>query len=292
MKEYRVTPTDRGVRIDVFVSAKYPNFTRSAVAQLFRNKLVSINNIPSRSGIKIKEKDIIRVDDTLLFTAPEEVNLSILYEDDDVVVINKPAGMLTHSKGALNTEATVASFIKNKITDKNLSGNRAGIVHRLDRSTSGLIITAKNTRSLKWLQQQFSQRKVKKIYHAIIEGWPRHNTAVIDASIRRNPKKPQIFGVDKAGKQAQTQYSVIKKFTKNNHKYSKIELVPTTGRTHQLRVHLSYIGHPIVGDPLYGKSGDDVYLHAKSLELKLPNKTFRRFNVSTPKKFINFMKNE
>jgi len=198
------------------------------------------------------------------------------------VVIDKPSGILTHAKGALNTEATVASFIKNKISDEQLGGNRAGIVHRLDRQTSGLIITAKNKAALNWLQKQFSNRKVKKTYLAIVEGRPKPEAAIIDAPIARNPKKPQTFIVSSSGKSAQSQYKVLKTFRIKNNSYSLLELKPKTGRTHQLRVHLAYIGHPVVGDPVYGQPRKRLLLHATKLELSLPNGTAKSFISPMP----------
>jgi 23S rRNA pseudouridine1911/1915/1917 synthase len=168
-------------------------------------------------------------------------------------------------------------------------GNRAGIVHRLDRFTSGVIITAKSANALSHLQKQFSQRKSKKKYFAIIEGWPELETAIIDAPIERNPKKPQTFRVGASGKPAQTHYKVVEKFEKNGSKYSFIELNPVTGRTHQLRVHLKHIRHPIVGDSIYGHSGSHMFLHAASLEVTLPGGARKTFEAPLPKIFDDFM---
>jgi 23S rRNA pseudouridine1911/1915/1917 synthase len=291
MKEFYVEPEAVGTRVDVFVAIRYPEFARSALGVLFDNKLVSINNEPAKPGEKLREDDIVRVDDTSLYIEPEKIDLPTLYEDEDVIVLNKPPGVLTHSKGSINTESTVASFLKDKITDETLRGNRAGIVHRLDRATSGVIIAAKTSNGLKWLQKQFSNRKTKKTYVAIVEGWAEPESAIIDAPIERNPKKPQTFRVGAEGKIAQTQYETIGKFEKGGKKYSKLELKPVTGRTHQLRVHLNYIGHPIVGDTVYGDGGGYMYLHALSLELTLPNKGRRVFKAELPEQFNEFINN-
>src|SRR5579862_3342456 len=200
--EYLAKPADAGRRLDVVVADLYPDFTRSSLELLFDKDMVSVDGQAAKAAHKVRPKDKIVVDETYLKSEPLAADLPIIYEDDDVTVINKPAGVLTHSKGALNLEATVASFIKSKINDETLTGNRAGIVHRLDRGTSGVIITAKNSKALKYLQKQFSQRRVKKSYVAVVEGVPQPPQAVIDAPIGRNPKTPQTFKVISSGRPA------------------------------------------------------------------------------------------
>jgi 23S rRNA pseudouridine1911/1915/1917 synthase len=288
MQEYVVEPEAVGSRVDVFIASKYPQFARSALEVLFDNNLVQINGQAVKAGSRLREGDSVRVDETTLFQKPESINLQVIYEDAHVIVINKPPGVLTHSKGSLNTEGTVASFILPKITDDNLRGNRAGIVHRLDRATSGVIIAAKSSESLKYLQKQFSQRRTKKTYYAVVEDWPEQDDALIDATLLRNPKKPQTFKVGAGGKPAQTEYKVVKKFEKSGQKYTLLELKPVTGRTHQLRVHLAYIGHPIVGDAVYGKAGGYTYLHAARLEVTLPGGERKVFEAPLPKFFKEF----
>jgi 23S rRNA pseudouridine1911/1915/1917 synthase len=292
MQEFKVGATDVGSRTDVFVAKKYPQFARSALSILFDKEIVLINGKLSKAGYKLKSGDKVSLDESKLFMKPKGIDLPIIYEDENVIVLNKPAGVLTHSKGSINTEGTVATFIEPLINSYELLGNRAGIVHRLDRATSGVIITAKNADTMKYLQKQFSERKTKKIYTAIVEGWPEPNSAVIDAPIERNPKKPQIFRVGSHGKAAQTKYEVLKKVEKNNFKFTQLELSPITGRTHQLRIHLAYIKHPIVGDRIYGKEGDNMYLHANSLEITLPGGERKVFKAPLPKIFNEFMKNE
>jgi 23S rRNA pseudouridine1911/1915/1917 synthase len=289
MQEFVVGPDDVGKRVDVFVAKQYPQFARASLEVLFDNNLVQINGQIAKAGAKLREGDILAVDETILFNEPESIDLPIIYEDENVLVINKPTGVLTHSKGNLNTEGTVASFLLPKITDKKLVGNRAGIVHRLDRATSGVIIVAKNSATLKHLQKQFNQRKTKKTYVAIAEGWPEPDQAIIDAPIKRNPKKPQTFMVGADGKSAQTEYKTEENFQRKGKKYSLLELKPATGRTHQLRVHLAYIGHPIVGDRVYGEAGEHMYLHAESLEVTLPEGKREIFKAPLPKIFNEFI---
>lgn len=289
MQEFIAQETDAGVRADVYVTGKYPSFTRSALEALFDQKLVQINGEPAKASYKVKDGDKVQVDETLLRLEPPAIDLPIIYEDDDVIVINKPPGILTHSKGALNLEGTVASFIEPKLTfPRTVLGNRAGIVHRLDRATSGVIITAKNAEALSKLQKQFSKRKAKKAYIAVVEGVLDPGAAIIDAPVARNPAKPQTFKVTASGKPAITEYRTIKSFKKGNKAYSLIELKPQTGRTHQLRVHMSYIGHPIVGDPVYGHGGDSLLLHAESLEITLPDSQRKIFTAPTPERIKEF----
>jgi RluA family pseudouridine synthase len=186
--------------------------------------------------------------------------------------------VLTHALGKHGNEPSVASFLRHKVSG--IAGERAGIVHRLDRATSGVIIGAKNPRALSFLQKQFSQRKVKKTYTAVVEGQPQPSEAIIDMPIERNPKAPATFRTGQNGKPAVTHYQVLQ----TGAKHSLLELKPETGRTHQLRVHLAKIGHPIVGDPLYGHGayGDRLFLHAQQLELTLPGGQRRTFTSPLP----------
>ncbi len=281
MRKFKAGKSAVGKRADVFVAGHYPAFSRSSLEALFDNQQISLNDQPIKPSQKVKKGDVVMVDETLFKKQPPEVKLPIIYEDSNVIVIDKPAGILTHSKGALNLESSVASFIKPKLNPK-LTGNRAGIVHRLDRGTSGVIIAAKNRATLSFLQKQFSKRNTKKKYLAIVEGVPEPEEAIIKVPILRNPAKPQTFIAARLGKSAETTYKVLKIFTKGNNRYSLLELTPKTGRTHQLRVHLKYIGHPIVGDGVYGKGGDEMMLHAKSLELTLPGGERRVFVSPIP----------
>jgi 23S rRNA pseudouridine1911/1915/1917 synthase len=201
------------------------------------------------------------------------------------LVINKPAGVLTHSKGAFNPEGTVASFAAPKT--KGMEGDRAGIVHRLDRATSGVIIVAKDPTTMSLLQKQFSQRKVKKTYFAVVNGIPEIVKALIEVPIERNPKDPKTFRPGTTGKQALTEYEVIEQALAR----SLLVLRPATGRTHQLRVHLKYIGHPIIGDTIYdGEPADRMYLHAGKLEITLPGGQRKVFEAPLPDGFHAILK--
>jgi 23S rRNA pseudouridine1911/1915/1917 synthase len=288
MKKYVVKEAAAGQRADVFLASKYPALSRSAVEKLFDEKLVSNGSKQIKAGQKLKPGEEVNLDDTLLLKEPVPINLPVVYEDDDVIAIDKPEGILTHSKGAINHEGTVATFIKPLLKDIP-DNNRAGIVHRLDRATTGIMIAAKNLGAASKLQRQFSQRTVKKSYLAIAEGTLDQKQALIDVPLERNPRRPQVFRPGSHGKPSQTEYQVLKEFLKDGKPFSLLALKPKTGRTHQLRVHLAYIGHPIVGDSLYGKtSAQHLYLHAASLELTLPSGQRKIFAAKTPAFFEEF----
>lgn len=272
----------RAERLDIYVIKQYPNFSRSFAVRLIEEGKVIVNGEPQlKAGYKLRKDDQILVNYVEAEQEPiPEIELEVLYEDEDCVVINKPVGLLTHSKGLFNPEPTVSTWLRSRMSA--MSGDRAGIVHRLDRATSGVMICAKKPEALGQLQKQFSLRKVKKSYIAVIEGEMAEPEAIIDMPIERNPKKPQTFRVGSNGKSAVTAYKTIK--TGNG--LSMLELKPTTGRTHQLRVHLENLGHPIYGDTFYaGKAADRLYLHAKSLEITLPNRQRKTFTVPTPEEF-------
>jgi 23S rRNA pseudouridine1911/1915/1917 synthase len=288
MRKFKAGVNDSGKRADVFIAAQYPSFSRSSLEKLFDRDMVLLNNESVKGGYKLKGGEIFVVDETKLKQKPGKLELPVIYEDQDVVVIDKPEGVLTHSKGALNEEPTVASFIAPLIKDAELTGNRAGIVHRLDRWTSGVIIGAKTSVALSKLQKQFAQRRTKKTYLGIVEGAPEESEAIINVPIERNPKRPQTFRAGANGKSAVTEYKVLKTFEKGGKEYSLVEMKPETGRTHQLRVHMAYINHPIVGDRVYGQEDAHLYLHARSLEITLPSSERRIFEAEPPDYFKEF----
>lgn len=286
----------RAQRLDNKVVELLPLLSRSFAGKLIEQGRVTVNGeVISKAGHKLRENDVVSVDYSVADEPPiPKINLPILYEDDDCVVINKPVGLLTHSKGAFNPEATVATWLRERLASgewqsvTDASGNaRAGIVHRLDRATSGVMICAKTQAGLSWLQKQFSQRKTKKTYVAVVSGHLPNDHAIVDMPIERNPKKPQTFRVGANGKPAQTEYRV----KQEANGLSLVELAPVTGRTHQLRVHLHKLGHPIVGDTLYGgKPAERLFLHAVSLEITLPNRERLVFKAPLPKAFKDLVK--
>jgi len=276
----------RNLRLDQYVVNAHPELSRAYAAKLIGEGKVQVNGKPSKPGYKLREHDTIDIeyDDSLLAQIPD-IELPILYEDDDCIVINKPVGVLVHNIGSRDMEATVASFLRRHLQSSMNAedGQRAGIVHRLDRLTSGVMICAKTPEALSWLQRQFHDRLAKKTYAAVIKGTLDPDEAVIDMPIERNPKAPATFRVGANGKSAVTAYKVIT----GNDRYSLLELRPHTGRTHQLRVHLAHQGHPIVGDFLYnGEQADRLYLHARVLEIVTPNGQAKRFEAPIPDAFL------
>ena len=260
-------------RLDVYLAEKHPEFSRSTVQKYIKNGFVKINSVVAK-----KPKDAVNKADLIEIEIPEKkaekIDFPIIFEDENVIVISKPRGVLTHSKGALNDEFTVADFFESRGSTFAKGTNRVGIIHRLDRETSGVIIGAKNDEAAKKLQKQFSERTTKKNYIAIIKGVLNPKKALIDLPIARNSSVPSTFMVHAKGKTAQTKYEVLSE----NEQFSLVKLTPKTGRTHQLRVHLNYLNHPILGDKVYDKTiakaeaENRMFLHAQSLEITIPPK--------------------
>lgn len=281
-----IVSESNNIRIDKFLADAIKDLSRSDIAKLFTKNQILVNDLPIKPSYKLKLGDSISVDyQVVKFDPKDQVEIPILYEDGDVLVIEKPAGMLSHSKGKENQEQTVETTIAAKLIESDY--NRAGIVHRLDRATSGVMICAKTREAYKWLQNQFSQRKVTKVYFAIVTGHFEVKSAIIDLPIMRDQKNKSRFKVDSRGKSSLTQYTVVSE----DPKYSLVELEPKTGRTHQLRVHLKYLKHPIVGDSFYeGEVADRLYLHATKLSIKLPSGETKTFESKIPKTFAQKMK--
>jgi len=279
---FRISPTK--VRLDIYLSTKFDTtISRSLWQKYIKAGYVSVNN----KAVTTPKFEVDETDEIALNLPEKEqadVDLPILYEDDDVIVVNKPSGLLTHAKGGLSDEPTVAEIIRPK-TSFATDTDRPGIVHRLDRDTSGLLIIAKNPESAAHLQRQFAERTAKKTYIAITDGKPKLNAAKIDLPIGRNPSAPSTFRIDPNGKPAQTTYHVLAE----NDAQSLVELKPTTGRTHQLRVHLAHLNAPILGDRVYGKSSDcRMMLHAQKLEITLPSGERKVFEATIPDEFKKF----
>ena len=262
---------DPKTRLDVALQAKYPQFNRSTIKKYIKAGQALINQ-QSVTKPNTLVADTDQLDLQLL--APSALpKVPIIFENDDVIVMDKPAGLLTISKGDFNPEPTLEVY--------------GQIVHRLDRDTSGVIILAKNSAAKTHLQKQFQDRKAHKIYHAVVVGRPKHPAAVINVPLARNLKQPTTFQPDPAGRVAVTAYQTLG----TSDKYTLLELKPTTGRTHQLRVHLAHIGTPILGDKVYGHTpASRMFLHAASLEITLPGGQRQTFTSKTPSEFQDVLK--
>ena len=269
-------------RLDLELSTRYPEISRSTW-----QKHVKAGHVTVNGEVVLSPKQDIIAADALAATIPDAIDFSestlpIVYIDDNVIVINKPIGVLSHSKGAMNDEFTVGEFFR-RYSTYNSDTNRPGIVHRLDRDTSGIMIGARNPETATLLQKQFADRKTKKTYLAIVDGLPKVAKAQIDLPIGRNPSAPSTFKVDVKGKAALTKYEVVAA----NETQSLLYLYPRTGRTHQLRVHMKYINTPITGDKVYGKPSDRLYLHAASLEITIPVSDRHVFEAPIPTEFTD-----
>lgn len=275
------------MRLDQYVAQFWPEYSRSVWQKYIAAGYVRVNDTVITSA-----KYELDEDDEVTVHVPSEPDYSsdelpVIYEDDHVLVINKPAGVLTHAKGEISEEFTVADFVRLRMTEKDTT-NRPGIVHRLDRDTSGVIICAKDSETKGKLQKQFQDRKAHKTYLAVVRGIPKKFTATLDLPIERNPKKPSTHRVGVNGKSAVTRYEVLA----TNGTYSVVRLHPETGRTHQLRVHMAYIGTPIVGDRLYGTEKspiDRLCLHAEQLEITIPVSRRETFQAVPPADFQKLM---
>jgi 23S rRNA pseudouridine1911/1915/1917 synthase len=290
-------PQCAGIRLDVFISEKLGLFSRSQA----RLRVVSalVNGSPARLSKKLKLGDLVAVTyaeappSTL---DPEDILLSILFENDDVVVLDKPQGMVVHP-GSGNRSGTLVNALLFHYKDLARlfapDDPRPGIVHRLDKDTSGVIITAKNARAHEELARQFRDRLARKRYVAVVAGKLLPKTGVIETRLARDPANRKRFTtVATGGRVALTRYTVLRSFPSGPGKgYSLVLLAPRTGRTHQLRVHMRHMGAPIVGDPLYG-SADRCFpdatlmLHARRISLTLPGETqARTFEAALPERF-------
>jgi len=278
---FKVTTPKR--RLDVELAERYPKLSRSTIQKYIKAGHVRVDGVVMTRP----KQDVLETDD-IAMVPPEQTDFSaqelpIVYIDDNVIVVNKPTGVLTHSKGVLNDEFTVADFFR-RYTTFGLQTTRPGIVHRLDRDTSGIIIGARHDEAADMLKKQFADRKAKKEYIAVTDGIPKTPSAVVDLPIGRNPSAPSTFRVDPSGKMAMTTYEVVDE----NDTQALIKLWPKTGRTHQLRVHMQYLGAPIAGDRIYGKKkADRLFLHAHTLEITIPASRRETFVAPIPKEFTD-----
>lgn len=267
-------------RLDIVLAERYPEYSRSTWQKYIKAGHISVNGeVQTSAKVEVTNADTLAID-LPPQTDYSEQSLPIIYLDDNIIVINKPIGVLTHAKGALNDEFTVAEFFR-RYTTVGLDTNRPGIIHRLDRDTSGVMIGARTELAATMLKKQFAERRTKKTYVAVVDGHLKQSAALIDLPIGRNPASPSTFRVDAIGKSALTSYKVLQA----SDRYSLVELRPQTGRTHQLRVHMNYLGTPIHGDQVYGKAADRLYLHAKSLEITIPISERRTFEAPVPPEF-------
>ncbi len=277
----KITLDQPGERLDRALVNALPDISRTTVQRLIKEGHITINDAPVKSNLRLEggEEAVVilpEVEETGLI--PEDIPLDIHYEDDDLLVINKPAGMVVHP-GSGHESGTLVNAVLAYCPDVLNVGSekRPGIVHRLDKETSGLILVAKNDRALYYLQDQFKERTVKKRYLALVEGQVQPPTALIDAPVGRDTRQRKKMAVitsrhsSAQARPAQTMYNTITTYDD----FTLVECIPQTGRTHQIRVHMAYIGHPLVGDKVYGRRKQQLrikrhFLHAAGLVFKRP----------------------
>ena len=276
METYIVKQEDQGKRLDTYISNQNNDLTRTAVQRLIEQEKILVNGKKRKVAYKVTEGDMVIIEETeaqMIELKAQEIPIDIIYEDSDIIVVNKPKGMVVHPANG-NPDGTLVNAIM-AICKDSLSGIggeiRPGIVHRLDKDTSGLLIVAKNDKAHVNMSEQIKNHEVKKTYIALVRGIVKENEATIDMPIGRSCSDRKKMAVDKNGRNAVTHIKVLKRYDK----YTILEINIETGRTHQIRVHLSHIGYPIIGDYIYsnGKNEFGVIgqcLHAKCLEFKHP----------------------
>ena len=273
----KVNEENVGKRIDSFIPMVQEDISRSMVQKLIEQKNIKVNGKETKHSYKLKLNDEIEIfvpEAKEINLKAQDIPLNVIYEDNDIIVINKPKGMVVHPANG-NPDGTLVNAVMNKCKDS-LSGIggeiRPGIVHRLDKDTSGAIIVAKNDKAHIALSEQLKNHEVKKTYLALVRGIIKENEATINMPIARSKKDRKKMDVDKDGKEAITHFKVLGRY---KNKYTLLQINLETGRTHQIRVHLSHIGYPIIGDEVYsnGKNewnGSGQCLHAWKLEFIHP----------------------
>ena len=284
-RKLEFTAATAGERLDKYV-AEQCRISRSYAQKLIDEGQVAVNGRAAKVSHKLNAGDRIAVSippPLPISLAPEDIPLKVVYEDKDVVVIDKPAGLLVHPAAGQHTGTLVNAILARCPDLGEINGSiRPGIVHRLDKDTSGLMMVAKNEAAQRSLSRQIKQRSIKKGYLALVLGHLTPEQGAIDAPIGRHPKDRKRMAVVSGGREARTEYKVIRHFDD----YTLVEAMPETGRTHQIRVHFAAIGHPIFGDHVYGKRSPLLgrqFLHAHRLGFKLPSSgKFVEFRAGLP----------
>jgi 23S rRNA pseudouridine1911/1915/1917 synthase len=308
-----VAAESAGKRLDQFLVAQLPDISRARVQQLIAERQVLVNDVPAKASLRLRCKEQVRVLGAVqrppLRAMAEEIPLDVVYEDEDLAVINKPAGMMVHA-GAGATEAernrgTLVNALLYRFGKLSGAGGelRPGIVHRLDKATSGLIVVAKNDLAHRQLAAQFARREVKKTYLALVHGCMKQDQGTISSSISRDRiRRIRMTTRLEGGREAITHYTVQQRLETPAGRFTLLELRIGTGRTHQIRVHLASLGHPIVGDALYGaprslrqRNDESIslgrnFLHAAALEFVHPRSGMTlSFSRPVPRELSDFL---
>jgi 23S rRNA pseudouridine1911/1915/1917 synthase len=302
-RTFVAAPLEAGLRLDVFLARQMPDWSRSQVQQQIRSGSVCVGArtvYKSGEAITAGDRVTIRAARHELRATPEELPLEIVYEDDDLLVVNKPAGMVVHVGAGVRSGTLVNALLFHISTLARAAGDlRPGIVHRLDRMTSGLVVVAKNDRALRELSRQFKSREVHKTYLALVHGRVAADCGEIGEPVGRDPRRRiRMRTAGLGAREAQTRYHVKQRFPH----FTLLEVHPLTGRTHQIRVHLASIGHPVVGDTLYGapsklringsqeKTLERNFLHAAAIRFRHPSSDETlKFEAPLPNELTQFL---
>lgn len=293
METVRLEVNEENIRLDKFITQALPELSRTLIQQYVKEGHVLVNGKSEKVSYKICLGDVIEInlpDNKEMDVLPEDIPLNVVYEDHDVIVVNKPSGMIVHPSSGIYSGTLVNALLYHCHDLSGINGVlRPGIVHRIDKDTSGLLMIAKNDKAHQSLSEQLKAHSVSRKYVALVHGVIPHNHGKIDAPIGRDSKDRQKMAVTKINsKEAVTNFTVLQRFDK----MTLIECRLETGRTHQIRVHMAYIGYPVYGDPKYGCKKDDQtygqYLHAKTLGFVHPiNGEYMEFDSDLPDFFEN-----
>ena len=287
----RLIVEEDNIRLDKYI-ALYTTFSRSLVEKMINDGFLLVNDEIKKGSYKVKLNDEIEIDESYKIETdikPEKMDLNIVYEDNDIMIIDKPSGLVVHP-GNGHFEHTLVNgllYHTSSLSDVNGKG-RCGIVHRIDKDTSGLMMVAKTNEAHQILAEDFQKHLVKRTYIALLCGNLPYDNATIDAPIKRDDKHFNMMCVSDGGKNAVTHLSVIKRYKK----YTLVKLNLETGRTHQIRVHMKYIGYPIYNDPVYNKKETEFgqFLHSKEIDFVHPiTKEHMHFSAELPKEFSDFI---
>jgi len=267
--EFIVEREQEGVRIDQYLSQRISDISRSRIQKLIEQGNITVGDKQIKPNYKVKQGDIVRVElpePVVLDVKPENIDIEILYEDEDIAVVNKPQGMVVHPAAGNYSGTLVNALMARCSSLSTINGViRPGIVHRIDKDTSGVLVIAKNDAAHHSLAEQIKVHSVKRVYYAIVEGVIKQDSGTIDAPLGRHPvERKKMAVVDRNGRRAVTHYRVLERFKQNTLIEARLE----TGRTHQIRVHMAYIGHPLVGDPVYGYKKQRFNLKGQALHAK------------------------
>ncbi len=296
--EIIVEESNQGIRLDTFINQIDSNISRSLAQKLINDGRILVNQNASKVSYKVKLNDSISIPDDANSTSSEgiikeDIPIDVLYEDDDILVVNKPKNMVVHPGSGVNSGTLVNAIVGKYDLSDGSEDFRPGIIHRLDKDTTGCLVVAKNNTAHDKIAKQIQDRTTKKIYIALVKGIISENKGVIDMPIGRSKTDRKKMEATKDGKEAHTEFTVLERYKEG---YTLVEVILKTGRTHQIRVHMSKIGHPVVGDSTYssGKNPfgvDSQMLHSHILGFKHPTTgEYVEFEAPLPEYFLKVLK--